>query len=34
VIRGVNPWRRALGIGGCAFVIARATTVGAILQLH
>ena len=23
VIRGVNPWRRVLGIAGCAFVIAR-----------
>jgi len=23
VIRGVNPWRRVLGIGGCAFAIAR-----------
>ena len=23
VLRGVNPWRRALGIAGCAFVIAR-----------
>ncbi|MEO6469661.1 MAG: hypothetical protein ABIP21_11215 [Acidimicrobiia bacterium] len=22
VIRGVNPWRRVLGIAGCAFVIA------------
>ena len=23
VIRGVNPWRRVLGIGGCGFAIAR-----------
>jgi hypothetical protein len=22
VFRGVNPWRRLLGLGGCAFVIA------------
>lgn len=23
VIRGVNPWRRALGVGGLAYVVAR-----------
>ena len=23
VLRGVNPWRRVLGLGGCAFAIAR-----------
>ena len=23
VIRGVNPWRRLIGIGGCGFAIAR-----------
>ena len=22
VIRGVNPWRRLLGLGGCAFTVA------------
>jgi hypothetical protein len=22
VFRGVNPWRRLLGLGGCAFVVA------------
>jgi hypothetical protein len=22
VIRGVNPWRRVLGLGGCGFVVA------------
>jgi hypothetical protein len=22
VMRGVNPWRRALGMGGCAFAVA------------
>jgi hypothetical protein len=22
VLRGVNPWRRLLGLGGCAFAIA------------
>ena len=22
VIRGVNPWRRLLGLGGCGFVVA------------
>lgn len=22
VLRGVNPWRRLLGVGGCVFVIA------------
>ena len=21
LIRGVNPWRRALGVGGCVFVV-------------
>ena len=26
VIRGVNPWRRMLGIGGCGFAIARAVS--------
>ncbi len=24
VIRGVNPWRRVLGVGGCVLVVARA----------
>jgi hypothetical protein len=24
VVRGVNPWRRALGLGGCAVVISGA----------
>jgi hypothetical protein len=24
VIRGVNPWRRLLGVGGCAAVVASA----------
>ncbi len=24
VVRGVNPWRRALGVGGCALVISGA----------
>ena len=23
VLRGVNPWRRLLGIGGCVFAVAR-----------
>jgi hypothetical protein len=23
VLRGVNPWRRVLGVGGCALVVAR-----------
>jgi hypothetical protein len=26
VIRGVNPWRRLLGIAGCAFVVAGLVT--------
>jgi hypothetical protein len=24
LVRGVNPWRRLLGLGGCAFVISAA----------
>ena len=23
VVRGVNPWRRLLGLGGCVFAVAR-----------
>jgi hypothetical protein len=23
VLRGVNPWRRLLGLGGCVFVVVR-----------
>ncbi len=23
VIRGVNPWRRVLGVGGCAYAVVR-----------
>ena len=23
VLRGVNPWRRLLGVGGCVFVVVR-----------
>ncbi|MEO8698313.1 MAG: hypothetical protein ABI658_32770 [Acidimicrobiales bacterium] len=26
VLRGVNPWRRLLGVAGCAFVVARVTS--------
>jgi hypothetical protein len=26
VLRGVNPWRRMLGLGGCAFVVAGASS--------
>jgi|ERR1019366_729589 hypothetical protein len=26
VLRGVNPWRRLLGIGGCAFVVVGVVT--------
>jgi hypothetical protein len=26
VLRGVNPWRRALGLGGCAFAVAGLTS--------
>lgn len=27
VIRGVNPWRRVLGIGGCGFAIVRVISI-------